>query len=324
MRTYFLNTQLTRSVFTRLFFALTLVCLMGACTTAPQSHKLFSETVWDVAANEAISATTLIARSAAADIVLLGETHDNPAHHRIQHSVLNALSDAAIKPSLVMEQFDFEQQAQIDRAMLPETSRTDSLSQLKQIMAAGWEWPQYQAMIATAKDRHLPLRAANLSRTYLQQVSRQGFSALGAGEATRLALNFGWTDAQEVQLEKNIVDGHCGMLPQSAAPAVARAQRARDAMMAEALLNVHSGTAVAILGREHVRRDLSVPRYLAARAPQRKVVVIGLIESDDLQKPPDDAKDLLGRRYDYLVLTAAVQRKVDPCTGLVMPKSMTQ
>ncbi len=291
---------------------------------APMQRKLFDETVWDVAANEAISAEMLIERSRIADTVLLGETHDNLAHHRIENVVLNALSDAGRKPTLVMEQFDFEQQPQIDTAMSPATSRAESLSQLKHIMAAGWEWPQYRPLIDTAKARQLPLRAANLSRSRLQQVSRQGFSALGLGEASRLALDTGWSEAQENQLEKDIVDGHCGMLPATAAPAVARAQRARDAMMAEAILNVGAGTAVAILGREHVRRDLSVPRYLAARAPDRKVVVVGLIESDDPHKPGDELVNTMRSRYDYLVLTAPVQRQVDPCKGLVMSMRMSQ
>lgn len=319
----FFNVHVTKRVFARISAALTLVGLVGACTTVPRQHPLFSETVWDVAVNHAISADTLIARSRAADIVLLGETHDNPVHHRIQNALLKALSDSNNKPSLVMEQFDFEQQPQIDRAMSPETSRADSLSQLKQTMATGWEWPQYQALIETAKDLQLPLRAANLSRTRLQQVARQGFSALGPGEAARLALDADWSDAQENQLEKDIVDGHCGMLPVTAAPAVARAQRARDAMMAEAILNVPSGTVVAILGREHVRRDLSVPRYLSARAPHRKVVAVGLIESDDPHKPGDALTSTMRSRFDYLVFTAPVQRKVDPCKGLVMPMTMS-
>jgi uncharacterized iron-regulated protein len=324
MHKYFSGCYSSIKMAARLFMACMLIATVGACTTASQQRLLFQETVWDVAANQAISANVLIDRSRTADIVLLGETHDNPAHHRIQNAVLNALSDAGSKPSLVMEQFDFEQQPQIDMAMSPETSRTESLLQLKHTMAAGWEWPQYQVLIATAKDHQLPLRAANLSRNRLQQVSRQGFSALGSGESTRLALDAGWSEAQEAQLEKDIVDGHCGMLPVTAAPAVARAQRARDAMMADALLNVRSGMAVAILGREHVRRDLSVPLYLATRAPKRKVIAVGLIELDDIQKPDDDLMATLGSRYDYLVLTAPVHRTVDPCKGLVMPTTMSK
>lgn len=299
-----------------------LAVAIGACTTPLQPASIFSETVWDVAANHAITAELLVERIRAVDILLLGETHDNPNHHRLQNALLTALSNRGRTPALVMEQFDFEQQPIIDTAMARATSHADGLALLQKTMASGWEWPQYAALIDTAKERHLPLRAANLSRSRLQQVSRQGFAALGSGEATRLALDTGWSDAQQAQLEKDIVDGHCGMLPAKAAAAVARAQRARDAMMADALLNVSSDTAVAIFGREHVRRDIAVPLYLASRAPHRKTVVIGFIDSDGSQLPQEVATGTLGRRFDYVVLTAPVQRKVDPCEGLVMPAAM--
>lgn len=324
MRTYSFNSFLSKKILMRFITGAVLVAIAGACTAAAPQHSVLDETVWDVAANQAISADVLIERSRIADIVLLGETHDNPVHHRIQNVILNALIDAGRKPSLVMEQFDFEQQLQIDKALSPDTSRTDSLLQFKQTMVAGWDWPQYQALLETAIDRHLRVRAANLSRNRLQRVSRQGFTALGAGEAARLALDTGWSEVQETHLEKDIIDGHCGMLPAKAAPAVAQAQRARDAMMADAILTERSDSVVAILGREHVRRDLAVPHYLVARAPQRKVVSVGLIESDDLKKPTDDVSSTSNFRYDYLVLTAPVQRKVDPCKGLVMPTSMSR
>ena len=299
----------------RLFMALVLACLISACATPVVQQTGFTETVWDVAANQAITPELLVERSRTADFVLLGETHDNPVHHRIQNWLLRELSTSK-NVSLVMEQFDFEQQAAIDAAM---AATSGSVQQLKQIMATGWEWPLYQPLIDTAKDRHLPLIAANLSRSRLQQVSRQGFAALGAGESSRLRLDDGWTEAQQTQLEKDIIEGHCGMLPATAVAAIVRAQRARDAMMADALLHVQSGTAVAIFGREHVRRDLSVPLYLAARAPSRKAIVIGLIEADGQHAPQELSSGVLGRRYDYLVLTAPVQRDVDPCKGLVTP-----
>ena len=315
---FFISCLIPRS-FIRTCIALVLAGLLGGCTTAVTQQTTFNETVWDVAANHAITAEQLVERLRTADFALLGETHDNPAHHRIQNALLNSLSNNGSAPTLVMEQYDLEQQALVDVAMASVTHRAASLDQLMHLMPAGWDWPQYQVLLETAKDRRLSVVAANLSRTRLQQVSRQGFAALGPGEAARLVLDAGWSDAQQTQLEKDIVDGHCGMLPAKAAAAVARAQRARDAMMADALLSVHSGIAVGILGREHVRRDLSVPLYLAARAPNRNVVVIGLIDSDGSRAPHDEATGKLGPRYDYLVLTAPMQRTVDPCDGLVMP-----
>ena len=298
-----------------------MLLLTAACVT-PNLQKLNTTVqVWDTAAKKIISLDELAVRARAAELVLLGETHDNPVHHQIQNALLRSVSADGKRPALVMEQFDFEQQAAIDIAMSARTSRAAALQMLEQEMEQGWEWPQYRALIETAKDRDFPLKAANLSRGRLQQVSRRGFAALGDGEAKRLALDVGWTAAQQAQMEQQILDGHCGVLPAKAAMAIANAQRARDAMMADALLSASTGSAVAIFGREHVRRDLSVPVYLAVRAPTRKTMVIGLVDVDagQAQSTGSDRFSAMDRRFDYWVLTPPVQRKVDPCEGLVMP-----
>lgn len=40
--------------------------------------------IWDVAAGERIDRETLAARLGGADVAVLGEVHDNPAHHLAQ------------------------------------------------------------------------------------------------------------------------------------------------------------------------------------------------------------------------------------------------
>ena len=296
-----------------------IVLLLAACATPPMQPFGSDILIWDSTAKKMITSEQLTDRSRSADFVLIGETHDNPIHHRIQQSMLTAISANDRRPTLVMEQFDFEQQTVIDSAMSANTSRVDALKILQKEMARGWDWPQYRPLIEIAKDRSLPLKAANLSRIRLQQVSRLGFDALGDNAAARLALDAGWSDAQQKQLEKDIVEGHCGMLAAAAAAPIVNAQRARDAMMADTLLQVGSAPAIAILGRGHVRRDLAVPLYLAARAPKRIAIVLGLVDFDEGQMPGNEALNAMAGRYDYVVMTPAVKRNKNLCDGLVMP-----
>ena len=49
-------------------------------------------------------------------IALLGEVHDNAGHHRMRLDALRRAFDAGWRPALVMEQFDREWQADIERA----------------------------------------------------------------------------------------------------------------------------------------------------------------------------------------------------------------
>jgi hypothetical protein len=74
-----------------------------------------------------------------------------------------------------------------------------------------------------------------------------------------------------------------------------------------------------IFGREHARRDLAVPLYLAARAPEKTVISIGLVEIDEGAALDALALVPSGPLHHYLVLTAPMQRALDPCDGLVMP-----
>jgi uncharacterized iron-regulated protein len=57
-----------------------------------------------------------------------------------------------------------------------------------------------------------------------------------------------------------------------------RAQRLRDATLADAALGKLDQGVVFILGRGHARRDVGVPLYLAARRPGTRVLSIGFVE----------------------------------------------
>jgi uncharacterized iron-regulated protein len=116
-----------------------------------------------------------------------------------------------------------------------------------------------------------------------------------------------WQAAQQREIEL----GHCGRLPPTLLPGMARAQFARDALMAQTLLHDASRGAVLLAGNGHVRRDIGVPRWLAGLAPQR-VWSVGFLETPDA-----DASTGL---FDAVVVTAAASRDADPCDQVSEPK----
>ena len=71
--------------------------------------------------------------------------------------------------------------------------------------------------------------------------------------------------------------GHCNMLPKSALPGLARAQIARDAVLAQSLRPYLARGVILLTGNGHARRDIGVPRHLAA-ADQPRAWSIGLLE----------------------------------------------
>ena len=61
-----------------------------------------SAAVLDASSGAALDAGALRNRLAAADFVLLGEVHDNPAHHELRGRLITALADR--RPAVVFEQ----------------------------------------------------------------------------------------------------------------------------------------------------------------------------------------------------------------------------
>jgi uncharacterized iron-regulated protein len=246
--------------------------------------------IWDVRAERFVPPAELFNAAARAQHVILGETHDNPEHHRLQLAVLRALGG---KPRvLAMEQFDSEYQAAIDAARAAGAD-AERIADAGHFDRRGWNWPLYRPLVEFALEHGWALVAANLSRAearaIVAETARSGLPA--AAPAVKAAL------------ERDIIDGHCGAAPEAKRLAgMVEAQRARDARMASALRL----PSVLIAGVGHARRDRGVPLYLG----DSNVLSVTFIEVEvDRTKPQEYAG---GASYDYLWFTPRALRE-DPC-----------
>lgn len=284
---------------------------LGACASGSGSADLPSE-------------TNRLARDLRQHrLVLLGEVHDNPHHHRLRHAALQAAlagdadasaerSTGRYRPALLMEQFDRERQPDIDRARRERPRDAEYLiAQAAPAPSspggAGWNWVFYKPFVQLALDYDLPLIAANASRADLFKVSKDGFGALfNPQELQRLRFDAPVPPALQLAQENAIATGHCNALPPQALGPMARAQIARDGYMALKLAEHATHGAVLIAGNGHVRRDLGAPRWLPE--PMNPYVVI-YVEPDaaGARGVPSESA-----RADRVIVTEAVQRP-DPC-----------
>lgn len=305
------------------------LCTFAAATLAacahhgnPYGHQHpLAGRVWNVAEGRFVDPAEVIERAAEARFVLLGEIHDNKEHHRIQSMIVDAMAQKGRKPALVMEQFDVGQQAQINAIVQGDGTHEEKLQELSKLMRQGWNWPLYQPLVASALRQKLPLVAANLPRDSVREVARNGFQVLGMGEESRLALDAAWSDERNRQLAQEIAQGHCGKVPDHMVEVITKSQRARDAVMADKMLMTRKIGGVGIVGRGHARQDLGVPLYLAARAPEEKLLSVGMVEVYEPVDPNAYAYSTVGRHHDYLWFTARPWRKSDPCDSIPAPKA---
>jgi uncharacterized iron-regulated protein len=295
--------------------------VLAGCA-APRPETPPRPRIWDVAARRFVDEDALVARLAAARFRLLGEVHDNPAHHAIRAGLIRRIAATGAKPAVVFEQFDLEHAADLVAAQATAQGAgtspdAEALASAGALDRKGWMWPLHEPVIAAALESRLPVRAGNLARADLMRAARTpAGTAIDAPWYARFAAA-AWTPAQEATLRDDIVEGHCGKLPAAALPPIVRAQRIRDAAMAQAVAD--AGTtdgAILIAGDGHVRRDVGVPVYLDGAS--KDVVSVGLVETE----PAEHDDYALSRRfaqspppYDFAWATDAVTRE-DPCAGV--------
>ena len=231
------------------------------------------------------SVPAYVAPLAGNTIALLGEVHDNRQGHAERLTLLRSAIKAGWRPVIVMEQFDTDRQADIDRARREAPRDAQHVIDLAAPTRSGWDWDFYRPVIELALQYDLPLRAANLPDADTSKVVRGGYA--GVFDAQRLAslsLTQAIEPAWQAAQEREIDTGHCGMLPVAMWPAMARAQFARDAVMASVLRDAGAAGTVLIAGNGHVRRDIGVARWLAP-AEQARVVAIGFLEGPSAIEP---------------------------------------
>jgi uncharacterized iron-regulated protein len=248
------------------------------------------------------------ARLRADTLALLGEVHDNAEGHRRRAEVVRRAVDAGWRPALVMEQFDIDRQADIERSRSEKPHDAAHLIARAAGARSGWDWVHYEPIVALALRFDLPLVAGNLPRAQAARLVRESVDVvLGAARAQALGLDAPLDPRWQAAQEREIDAGHCGTLPSSLWAGMARAQAARDAVMAQVLRQHADRGAVLLAGNGHVRRDIGVPRWLDGVPPAR-LLAVGFVEGDDVAAASG--------QFDAVVVSARAGRD-DPCAELV-------
>lgn len=238
--------------------------------------------------------------------VLLGELHDNPDHHRARAEQLRQLIAHEPKTVVVFEQFSRSEDSAVAQARKAAPGDVNAVIDAAKFDRKGWRWPLHQPLFEAALQSGAEVRGGNLDRDQIRRIVREGDAAWPA-DLLALRDRAAWNGTQQDTLRKDIQDGHCGAMPEAMLPGMVQAQRARDAAMAQAMLDARQSGArrvVLIAGNGHVRRDVAVPVYLqAAGVPASDIDAIAYLE-------PGGATPAGG--YDRVERAPAPSRE-DPC-----------
>ncbi|MEM9967648.1 MAG: ChaN family lipoprotein [Pseudomonadota bacterium] len=240
-----------------------------------------------------------MAKMKEADIVILGEVHDNPEHHQMQAQFIDQLAPAAV----VFEMLTSEMAAQVG-------GFDGDLADLGD--AIGWEargWPDfdiYLPIFQQMKDAR-PVGAATQPEQ-VRAAFMQGAAAVFGDDAAAFTLAGSLpTDQQKARAQLQFT-AHCEAMPMDMMGGMIEAQRYRDAAFSRAAISAyqaHGGPIVVVTGYGHARKDWAMPFMLAAAAPELSVFSLGLLETPG---SPDDP------RFDAAIVTAPTERE-DPCAA---------
>lgn len=233
-----------------------------------------------------ITEAALMARLEKADLILLGEVHDDPIHHHVQTEIITKLIDGGRRPALYFEMLTDQEEAAHEVFLRGWTDSPNNSSDAKDkarkdVLAwenRGWPvWDAYAPIFRLADQYGLPVRHGDLPAELMRNVRRFGLLAIPKQLRTRLFENL--KEAELTTLSDRLQHAVSTSHPQEAkAPGLAgliQAQMTRDAHIAHRI-SQSKVPAILIAGVEHVRKDRGVPFHLRSSATQLNVISITL------------------------------------------------
>jgi uncharacterized iron-regulated protein len=251
----------------------------------------------DLRSGQEISEQMLVDSIRTQDIVLLGELHDNAKHHALRARLIKQI--ARDKLTVIAEHLPSGARVKREGGLLPDLEAAG-------FDAKAWQWPLHSPLFDAVRGAKLQLIGGNLPKGFSKQLVGQGESGLPTPMAEAYKTASLSADAIK-KLDQDLIDGHCGKLPEKYIQPMRLVQRATDLSMAQALLD-HSPS-VLVAGNGHVRKDYGVPQILSALAPSLKIIAVGFYEDDS---PREELVKSLRGRYDIVWLSEPAERS-DPC-----------
>lgn len=215
-----------------------------------------------VADGQRIDVTRMVEELGDVPLVLVGEEHDDMAHHELQLDVITRLHQQGRPLAIGLEMFETPHQGALDAwvaGRLPERA----FIPVYQVNWRNLSWAYYRDLFVYARDQRIPLVALNAPRDLVQKVARLGFAALSDADLKTLPADV------NVALTVNPMGTNAGFMPghnPQATRYMAQAQALRNRVMAHSArryLQEHPQTRLVVLtGGLHAWREGGIPAEL--------------------------------------------------------------
>jgi uncharacterized iron-regulated protein len=248
----------------------------------------------------------LLAAMKAAEVTFIGEVHNDPVAHYLEEQLLRRTWDKQL--ALSFEMFERDVQYVLDEYLA-------GLITEPNLTASGRAWKNYSSdyrpLVEFAKEKGMPVIAANAPRRYVNRVSRLGAASLDQikpeGRRFLPPLPYAKASAAYAARFAHIMQEHQGagaaLLSESAERSL-EAQSLWDASMAYSIaefITAHPGMRILqVNGSFHTSQRLGIVEHLLRYRPQTHALVVTIVS--DTSFPAFDAATMNGEG-DFVVLT---------------------
>lgn len=248
--------------------------------------------LWADGEGKPLTAATPLRRIAEFPVILLGEQHDKPDHHRWQLHTLAGLHAHNPDLAIGLEMLPRRAQPALDRWAAGELDEAAFLAASDWRAVWGFDPEFYLPILRFARMNRLPLVALNVERSLIARTARDGWAAIpptereGVGQpaAPSAAYRDRLTEALAAHPSKEVANkgepdtaSDAPAPPNPAAQRFIEAQTVWDRAMAERIADARrtSGRAVvAILGEGHITHRNGVPHQLTDLGLSDSVVLL--------------------------------------------------
>ena len=290
-----------------------LVAVQAAVSAAQTSYV--PERVYDTRRQAFADFEAMLLDLSGADVVLVGEQHDDANTHRLEAAILEGLQRRNVPVIVSLEMFERDVQPELDAYLTAGRSE-------EQFLKGARPWPRYQTdyrpLVEIARARSWPVVAANVPRKYASDISKSGLGILEnlpAADRAVVATDLlcphdPYYDRFMATMNDHPIPGSEKLSADERRDMNERyflAQCVKDETMAESIavrvagLNGSRGTVVHFNGAFHSDFGAGTTERVRRRLPGRRVVVLSILPVKDLDALAPAGDDL--RRADYLVYT---------------------
>ncbi|VTQ57821.1 chain X [Campylobacter jejuni] len=256
-------------------FLLLAILALTACSTAPRHAASPAAApdgvITDLRTGETLSPAQLLSKLAPEPRVIVGEKHDNPAHHQIENWLVQSLPSVRPQGSVLMEMLTPDQQPKVDKVKAWLQTGPDARpARVAELInwQKSWDWSMYGDVVMTAMKAPYPLLSANLDRREIMAFYENPQFPSGTHSADPQVRN---------AISETIRTSHQQNIGEEQLHAMLAIQQQRDRRMAERLLAAPA-PALLIAGGYHAGKSIGVPVHVKDLNPAASVTVLLLAE----------------------------------------------